>query len=77
MRTRANRFSAGSGCFTCRLCQYRTRDTGGDNTDLHLCTECFELAGYDNMESDGVELSDQDKREMQRLQQIVQGRKRP
>jgi hypothetical protein len=50
-----NRFTKGSGCYTCNACGLKTRSTG-DNGQCHLCENCYELAGYDNMVSDnGVE----------------------
>jgi len=47
-----NRFQIGSGCFTCQACKRRTRDTGGDNQDVGLCAECYDLAGIENTISD-------------------------
>ena len=49
----ANRFQAGSGCYTCKSCGKRTRDTGGDNTDLEMCRECYDRAGDENAVNDG------------------------
>lgn len=46
--TRNNRFQKGSGVFTCRTCKHNTRDTGGDNTDVRLCSLCWDLAGEEN-----------------------------
>lgn len=48
-----NRFKRGSGCFSCSDCKRQTRDTGGDNTDLELCEECYEMAGIENAIADG------------------------
>lgn len=51
-----NRFTKGSGCYTCRSCGIKTRDTGYDGPQIQLCNQCFELAGYDNQVSDsGIE----------------------
>ena len=50
--SKANRFGTG-GCFTCRSCSRKTRDTGrGDNEGCQLCVECFELSGIENEISD-------------------------
>lgn len=45
------RFGKGSGCFTCAVCKRQTRDTG-DNGDLGLCPEDYEIAGMENYISD-------------------------
>lgn len=52
MQTKANKFKRGSGCFTCHSCGRSTRDTGGDNTSLKLCAECYEIGGIENQISD-------------------------
>lgn len=39
MRT-TNRFTKGSGVYTCRCCSHRTRDTGGDGVGVELCELC-------------------------------------
>ncbi|MFD0669742.1 hypothetical protein ACT80S_18630 [Ramlibacter sp. MAHUQ-53] len=52
----ANRFALGSGVFTCRSCDRKTRDTGGDNTDIRLCDECYELSSQENSLSDSRKL---------------------
>lgn len=50
-----NRFTKGSGCYTCNSCGLKTRSTG-DNGQCHLCENCYDLAGFDNMVSDdGIE----------------------
>lgn len=53
----ANRFTKGSGCYDCRCCGVKTRDTGGDGSGVKLCDMCFELAGYDNLVGDGGTLT--------------------
>lgn len=53
----ANRFTKGSGCYDCRCCGVKTRDTGGDGSGVKLCDMCFELAGYDNLVGDGGALT--------------------
>ncbi len=48
-----NRFAKGSGVFTCRICDHRTRSTGrGDNENVTLCAECYDLAVEENHFSD-------------------------
>ena len=50
-----NRFTKGSGCYICNSCGLKTRSTG-DNGQCHLCENCYDLAGFDNMVSDnGIE----------------------
>lgn len=51
-RTHNNRFQVGSGVYTCRCCQHRTRNTGGDGAGVQLCDLCFSLAGEENHLSD-------------------------
>lgn len=65
-----NRFAKGSGAYKCRCCGRGTRSTGrGDNENVLMCVECWELAGYENAVSDcGAEsLSDADKAEIKRM----------
>src|SRR5262252_9752809 len=52
MTRKFNRFSGrfGKPVFTCMTCKRRTRETG-QGVD-HLCYECYELAGLDNMVND-------------------------
>ena len=51
-----NRFQRGSGVFTCGACGRATRDTGGDNTAIGLCAECYEIGGLENsLEDNGTE----------------------
>ena len=38
------------GTFVCHVCNRKTRDTG-QGVD-HLCMECYEICGYDNMIND-------------------------
>ncbi len=53
-----NRFIKGSGLYRCRCCDRNTRSTGnGDNEHVQLCVDCYDLAGYENMVSDGEELT--------------------
>lgn len=48
-----DKFKRGSGCFTCAVCKRQTRDTG-DNGDVGLCPEDYDIAGYENTISDGA-----------------------
>lgn len=58
---RTTTFTRGSGAYRCRSCNRLTRDDGnGDSVNCRLCTQCFELCGYDNMVMDGGELSERD-----------------
>jgi hypothetical protein len=52
-------FKRGSGMFPCRVCQRNSRNVG-DNGDVQLCEQCYELAGLDNVRTDG-QLTDSDK----------------
>lgn len=51
-QARHSHFQRGQGAFKCNNCGRSTRDTG-DNGQCHLCPECFELAGYENVLMDG------------------------
>lgn len=50
-QARHSHFQHGSGVFQCQCCGRNARDTG-DNGQLRLCTECFDLAGEENHISD-------------------------
>jgi hypothetical protein len=52
-----NRFTTGSGAYTCRMCHHLTRDTGGDGASVQLCDICYDLCSEDNSLSDTGELS--------------------
>lgn len=59
-QARRSRFQPGQGAFNCRCCGRHTRDTG-DNGQLELCPQCFELAGYENQWRDsGHKLDESD-----------------
>jgi len=54
------RFQRGSGCYTCNVCGRKTRSTGrGDNEDVKLCVECYEVAGIENQIADKSFYGDQ------------------
>lgn len=63
-QARNSHFQRGSAVFTCRSCGRKARDTG-DNGQLTLCTECFELSGYTNSLSDRGSLDVADLRTIQ------------
>lgn len=51
-KRRNDRFQRGSGIYVCRICGKRTRETGGDESNVELCFSCFEEAGLENEHSD-------------------------
>lgn len=54
-----SQFIKGSGVFTCRCCNRATRNTGGDNQDVRLCAECYDLSSYENKAmGDGLDAAD-------------------
>lgn len=46
-----NRFAVGSGCYVCKGCGYRTRDTG-IGANVGLCELCYEIGGWENQMMD-------------------------
>lgn len=50
---RKSRFTRGSGCYTCRACGKRTRETGEGESSIELCIRCYDDAGLENNHSDG------------------------
>lgn len=49
----------GGSVYTCRVCKRKTRPTGtGDNDDVRLCVDCFDLAGEENHFADHGKLYD-------------------
>lgn len=52
---RVKRFERGSAVYKCVSCKRATRNTG-DEGQLELCYECFELAGLDNQINDSGEV---------------------
>lgn len=53
----ASKFAKGSGVYTCRCCGHKTRSTDrGDNENVELCADCYDLSGFENQISDnGIE----------------------
>lgn len=49
----SNKFSPGTGCFSCESCGRRTRDTGVQSIGSKICPDCYEVAGIDNAVTDG------------------------
>ena len=63
MKRRSNSYFGGrhgrGSTFKCDVCSRLTRDTGNGVT--HLCAECWEIAGLDNMVNDnGYEVGSKD-----------------
>lgn len=57
MANLTNRFARGSAVYECRCCKRSTRSTGrGDNENVKLCAECYDLAGEENSLSDSGKL---------------------
>lgn len=53
MARTANRFTKGTGAYSCSCCGRITRDTGrGDCELVKMCGECYDLAGEENHLSD-------------------------
>lgn len=51
MKNRSH-FQSGSGVYTCKSCNKRTRETGEGESDLGLCKKCYVEAGFENEHSD-------------------------
>ncbi len=47
MNRRNSHFGRG-GCFECRGCGRKTRETGVQSIGAEYCPDCYELAGMDN-----------------------------
>lgn len=63
-KARNSQFQKGQSVYTCRCCTRRTRQTGnGDNENVELCEQCYELAGLHNRVQDGGVLTDSEKTE--------------
>lgn len=55
----ASRFQKFSAVYACRSCDRNTRATGrGDNENVLMCAECFDLGGNENSLSDSGKLYD-------------------
>ena len=52
---KTNRFERGTGAYKCWCCGRGTRSTGrGDNKNVLVCAECYDLVGFENGILDGV-----------------------
>jgi hypothetical protein len=70
-----NRFVRGMAVYRCRCCQRSTRQTGrGDNEHVRLCSECYDLAGYENMLLDGQQLSGRQVADVLHLRDVISGK---
>ena len=69
-----NRFRKGSGVFTCRVCDYKTRDIGEDNTEVRLCFECYELAVMEIRVQNGEPLTEAQRKQVERYFDIMEKR---
>jgi hypothetical protein len=64
----ASHFAKGTGVYQCQCCTRSTRSTGrGDNENVELCAECYDLAGFENSLQDGEQLKAGDRAEIDRL----------
>jgi len=50
--TRSN-FQRGSGCYVCKVCKKKTRETGDGESGCEMCLRCFLMSGFENTISDG------------------------
>lgn len=62
---KVNGFALGIGVYLCKCCGRKTRSTifeiaRDDNEILKLCVQCYDLAGYENEQSDYGPLSERD-----------------
>ena len=48
-----DRFKRGTGCYTCKSCGKRTRETGEGESSCEMCRRCYDIGGYENSLSDG------------------------
>jgi hypothetical protein len=46
-----NRFERGKGVFSCEVCARKTRGSTGSN--VHMCSECYDVSGMENECQDG------------------------
>ncbi len=57
---RVSRFERGTGCYTCRACGRRTRETGDSEGQAVLCRSCYRAAGIENEHYDGYHADEPD-----------------
>jgi len=58
----SSKFRKGQGCYNCRICGRKTRDTGDQAIGSELCPHCWEMGGEENSFQDGY-LSEEELRE--------------
>lgn len=51
-QSRNSHFKPGCSVYTCRICNHKTRNTGGGGSSVGACDLCYELAGEENHISD-------------------------
>lgn len=67
----ASFFARGSAVYTCNCCKRSTRSTGrGDNDNVGLCAECFDLSGEENSLSDTGDLYDSPERVLEMIMAV-------
>lgn len=49
-----NRFQIRSGCYTCRCCGKKTRETGLGESYSEMCKTCYLIAEQENNLNDGI-----------------------
>jgi hypothetical protein len=69
MNTRNSRFQRGTGVYQCQACKRSTRATGGDNHQVGLCEECYEIAGLENAINDHGDPNGQHAKDIAALKQ--------
>lgn len=63
-----SQFKRGSGMYVCACCKRNTRATGrGDNENVGICAQCYDLAGYENEIQDGYDLDQRARENIKRL----------
>lgn len=50
---RPTTFARGSGCYDCRVCKKKTRETGEGESKVGLCRKCYDDAGFELDHMDG------------------------
>ena len=46
------KFRRGTGCYTCRSCGKKTRETGSSESFAELCLTCFDYFSWENTHND-------------------------
>lgn len=50
------KFRRGESTYRCRVCHKTTRNVSGDEYQVQLCRDCFDLSGIENHLSDSGDL---------------------